>query len=609
MNKKIISFAFIFGFFLSVTEAQVSISTEFFGQNAWWIDITASDPSTSISAANWTAMAASGVKYVRIGGIALNFQPLYTFTGTSIATISKLTNVIDKIRSNGMKPIIEVGFKPDNICTSMSPFLATNLATQATIAGNLVTAIQNYYANLSQPTVKYWIIANEPDNFLTNCTTPNGGYGPPYDNSTPGQGAPAIATYIQAFSKAMKDADNTITIIGPEVGFGNDNTTPWRGNTLMIDLMSDPTTNPTKSIMGKISSTGAGNLKYFIDVISFHYYPNTNGNPPASRVDVIANPTNCIDGFRNDLSTSCSGKKAIVQMIPTAYGRSISNLKIACTEFNLPNTTATAGLNKYESTDFTGMIEGDYGNRSFIGGQWMSEVLCEGMNASSGGVGWVQFMNPWSVRAADCTTGRGYISACNDQKRPTYWHYQMVANNFSGTYYSNSHTYTNYKAFAYKNASEIGVLIMNQDQQNPRGTDNSTQAFTINFNNTPGSSGMDFAFPCSLSVTYSGCSIQKETSMLLKFNLSGAFQSSQTYSLQDALRGASDVGPNTYAGGTETVNSSSVYTSDRSNNAKIYSIITIGGAAITPSTVGNNTFQFTTSATIDGSSGAFSFCL
>lgn len=557
MNKKNIFFSFGLALFLSAgMQAQVAINSQYFGQNAWYIDVTktlAQDFSAAFDL-RLDDIAASGVKFVRIGGIDPNFIPLYTWNAGSLTIttsthVERLKHLIDSIRYHNMEPIIQVGYNP--ICPTLSPFLTLTPAQQATIAGNLV----NYLNNTVYPSnhIKNWIISNEPDGPSSNCSAPNGGYG--YTGASPNLSTHAgnIATYIKAFSTEMKNKDTSITIIGPELAtFGND--TVWQGNKLMNALITIPAT----SIMGQISG-GVANGKYYVDVISFHYYPKCT-----TRTAVIADPTAAADGFKNKLSSSGSNYRGLLEMINNSSpARTPANLQIAITEFNLLKDSVNDESDLAANGGYSKMIK-SYGFRSFAGGQWLAEVLCLGMEPykynSGTGVNdpWMKCMNLWSVqeRGSDsinnpCKDGLGYISLCGTtpfNKRPTYWHYKMVADNFKGNYLPNILGNSgNYKAFAYKNstANEIGVLIMNQLGG---ATPTKTKTFKITFHTgtAPTGANMLFQFNAGNYTIGTGgiydCTITVETTMLLVFDATtGAIKRKQTYSILDALR-TSDTG-------------------------------------------------------------------
>src|SRR5215213_3425711 len=68
------------------------------------------------------------------------------------------------------------------------------------------------------------------------------------------------------------------------------------------------------------------------------------------------------------------------------------------------------------------------GARSFIGGQWWAEMLGTAMNQG------VDFVTFWSTIEGSTTNGNelGFIGADGTTKRPSYYHFQMLAQNFRG---------------------------------------------------------------------------------------------------------------------------------------------------------------------------------
>ena len=561
MNKKIISFAFGLAFFLSIySQAQVPISSLFNSQNYWL-------PSRHFGGSletYWNDVAASGVKYMRVGGIAYdapnNAVGTYTWTVSDLCTAT--TGIIDEFRSHGIQPILQV---PVDITKTV--------AQNATNAAALVTAVNV----TNSKNITYWEIGNEP----------NGQYAGTNNYNTDA----VIADYIRQVSSAMKavSGQSGIKIIGPSFSY-------YTSTSYLEFLGVTGLPCTTCNISGK----DVNNHDY-IDYIDFHIYPfqnecywqhgnaNCTGSSPPGRTDVIGNLTAPYQ-FKANL-------QEIISNIPT-LGRT-NPLKISITEANI----------SYEQNrSAKGIL--DLGPGSFLGGQYWAEMMCIAMEKG------VEFLSFWSVitgTSGDNYLGDiGYIGSEASQKRPAYWHYQMVANNFTGTYFSNASTasgQTNYKAFACSTATELRVIIMNQNVQSPRGSDNSTNSFKIDFNYTgtnPTGADMLFAFACGNTTTYSGglqsgiysCSIQKETSMFLAFNkTTGQLLRNEVYSLQDALRANDVVGPNSWGGTTGTINSQALYTGY--NSANVYTNIVIGvSTGITAVT--NNVFQFTNTATVTG---------
>jgi hypothetical protein len=520
----------------------------------WYIDVTATSYNTTAISNLLTEVANSGVKYVRIGGIDPNFYPLYSWnTDLSInsnSLITKLVDLVNLIHSKGMEPIIQVGYNPPTSsgCTSVGLLAGKTLDEQSTIAGNLVARVNKY--KYPHHPVKYWIIANEPD-LPTDCDDNVndgdglGGFGYKSQNTT--TEAANIAGYIKEFSRKMKNADKDIMIVGPEVTtFSYDSyysTGSCGGycnpmNQIMSELVSSSGTN---SIMGTIpattgTTTNAASGKYYIDVLSFHFYPSVTG-----RADVINNPTTTANYFNFTASVADDGNSAntsrgLLELV-NASGRTISNLKLACTEFNILTNN---GIN--ESSNPSGVFNG-YDNRSFIAGQWLAEILAQGMSFGSGGEPWMQFMNFWSMKEGGCTDGMGYISNCGTSgtKRSTYHHFEMVAENFEGVYYAGNHNMgTNVKAFGSQGNSRLVVMVMNQDDPAVVST---PKTFALKFDNINPSSGyyvkMNFASPpTSPSGTFT---IDPGSTLLLVYTCNGTLAKQIVYKQSFGLTGVPSV--------------------------------------------------------------------
>jgi hypothetical protein len=126
-------------------------------------------------------------------------------------------------------------------------------------------------------------------------------------------------------------------------------------------------------------------------------------------------------------------------------------LKIAITEANVNYLNAAAD-------SVTGV-----GATSFLGGQWWAEFM--GITMKHG----VDFVNFWStVEGRGISEEKGYISNFDGTKRPSYYHFQMMAQNFRGNVATATITDTqlNAKSFAAKDVDQVAVMILNQDQLN-----------------------------------------------------------------------------------------------------------------------------------------------
>jgi hypothetical protein len=430
---------------ISTLYSQVPINGNMFAQNAWFYVKNPVQPNLSDMAPElinaMPDVLASGVRYMRIGGIDANFYPLFDFNTSTqaINNANRLVYLINAIRAESIEPIVTVGYNP--VCSSLTgdgSFGTQTHSEQVTLAANLVEYLNDPLSSGylgSGNEIEYWIISNEPDHDL-NCSEPKG-FG--WQASSY---ASSISTYLKDFSAAMKAKDPDIKIIGPELSrFGNDhgyNSGAGEyynpSNEIMNQLISDPTMN-ANSVMGKIGT----NNYYYVDVVSFHYYPqNITG---AS--SVISDPTLVNDGFRYRLNPT-SGKLSLLDMIANT-GRTVDDLKIACTEFNIELQGSYVGPD--EDTDFANMVNG-YDSRSYVGGQWLAEMFAEAMatydvNSAGKNECWVQFMAPWSVTEGGCDqdsteSSVGYISNCSGHegdKRSQYHHYKLLADYLDGDFF------------------------------------------------------------------------------------------------------------------------------------------------------------------------------
>jgi hypothetical protein len=183
-----------------------------------------------------------------------------------------------------------------------------------------------------------------------------------------------------------------------------------------------------------------------------------------------------------------------------------------------------------------------FDNRSFLGGQWMVEMQLIAMGTASGTESWVEFMTPWSIKEGDCTNGFGFISSCNtDPKRPSYWHYKMVADNFSGaTFYpvtaESGNTNNHVKVYSCKAGSNIRILVLNQ-ATNSTQSDASTKSITLRLSNTTPTGAADYKFRTTASVPGMSVSeitipgIHNESSHLYEYNASGTLVNECYYKL------------------------------------------------------------------------------
>ncbi|MGQ0827248.1 MAG: T9SS type A sorting domain-containing protein [Bacteroidota bacterium] len=317
------------------------------------------------------------------------------------------------------------------------------------------------YINITKGrNIKYWIIGNEP----------NLGYG--YKTSA------QVARYFKPFASAMKTVDPSILTVGPECA--------WFDEGIMNGLT---TPNGPDDITGR---DAAG--RFYLDVITFHTYPFSGGQ---SRADVISKLT-APGSFQDDL-VNLNNRLNICN---AAHGRSgSSKIKTAITEANIAYQNSEENLS-------------GLGTSSFIGGQFVAEMLGLGMKHG------VDFINIWSVIEGN---GLGYLDGSGN-KKPSYYHFKMLAENFKGNYVAGITNKQNVKSFASQNGQRINVMIMNQDQANFN--------YTVGLNATAikGTNPLKINISANITNEYSDA-IPAQSSVLLTFNSSGVIVKKTEYSL------------------------------------------------------------------------------
>ncbi|HEY6162439.1 MAG TPA: T9SS type A sorting domain-containing protein [Bacteroidia bacterium] len=334
------------------------------------------------------------------------------------------------------------------------------------------------YINITKgKNIKYWVIGNEP-NLGYSYTT-----------------ASQVAAYIKPFASAMKAIDPTIKIIGPELAWFDQN---------IINGLTTPN--------GADDITGADqNGRYYIDVFSLHTYP-FNGSQ--TRTQVISKLT--APGSFQDNLVYLNGRIATCN---TAHNRSgLNAIKTAVDEMNIDWQNST-------SDDLYGL-----GANSFIGGQFVAELMGLGMKNS------VSYMNVWSVvEGGGANTNIGYIDPQTGNKKPSYYHFQMVADNMKGTYANGTSNVANVKAYGSYNSQQIAVLIMNEDQGN-----NYNYTVRLNTAAATGNNPLKININANVAAEYNG-TIQNQSSIVLVFNAAGQIVKKYEYSL--STNAVANIGP------------------------------------------------------------------
>jgi hypothetical protein len=315
--------------------------------------------------------------------------------------------------------------------------------------------------------IKYWSIGNEPD------------LGYSYTNSS------QVAAYTKSFASAMKNIDPSILILGPETAWFDQN---------VINGLTTP--GGPDDVTGKDA-----NGHYYLDIISFHSY---GFNGTQSRADVVSKLT-AAGGLQDNLVYLNSR----IATCNTAHGRSGSTaLKTAITEANVDFQNDPAD-NLY-----------GVGGNSFIGGQYWAEMM--GVSMKNG----VDFVNFWSVVEGNNTAlNIGYIDVTTGTKKPSYYHFQMLAKNFRGNYVNGTTNQTNVKSFGSQDGQQIAVLILNEDMAN-----NFHYTVKLNTAAIAGTNPLKININAGLANEYNDV-IDAQSTVLLVFNSAGALTKKYVYSL------------------------------------------------------------------------------
>ncbi len=284
--------------------------------------------------------------------------------------------------------------------------------------------------------IKYWIIGNEPDLSYS------------YTSSS------QVARYFKPFATQMKSTDPSIFIIGPELA--------WFNQPILAGLT---TPGGPDDITGKDS---LGN--YYLDVISFHTYPFDGTQ---TRADVISKLT--APGSLQDNLTYLSTQVAACN---TAHNRTGSSaLKTAITEANIDYQNSS-------SDNLDGV-----GANSFIGGQFVAEMMGIGMKNG------IDFINLWSVIEGNGTSSNiGFVDAITYDKKPEYFHFQLLSQNFKGNYVEGATGNTNVKSFGSQDGQQVCVLILNEDQ-----TTNYNFTVRLNMDKITGADSLILLIPSRLT--------------------------------------------------------------------------------------------------------------
>jgi hypothetical protein len=325
-------------------------------------------------------------------------------------------------------------------------------------------ALVTYFNKTSNVKVTYWSIGNEPDL-----------------NASPG--AAAVGAYIKSFSTAMKAVDPSIKIYVPDCA--------WLDSPYYTSLIGGD-----QDVCGKDA-----NGNYYIDGAAFHTYPF---GASYSRDQVV---NSAAAGIRSSAVTL----KGLLSNANTKNNRTGANaLGWGLTEFNI--TYANPSPNNPDG----------YGVESFLNGQFFAEVYGVGMAYSA------TFINTWSMfesNGSRNSTDLSFVDGTGMTPRSSYYHMQLIAKNFSGTYAAGTSNLSNIRAYGCKDTGKICVMLLNEENTAQR-------AYTVQLNTTPvtGTVESKITIDAGCNKSYSS-TIGNQSTQVLVFSPDGQLAKKYTYSL------------------------------------------------------------------------------
>jgi hypothetical protein len=265
----------------------------------------------------------------------------------------------------------------------------------------------------------------------------------------------------------MKAADPTIKIFVPDE-------CDW------YDTMYNSLLGGSNDITGK-----DGNGRYYIDGVSFHRYPQ--------------NITDYATAGANDIIERIVKAKTRVDYANNLQGRTGANaLQWGIGEFNAGNGAGAC---------------------TFGNGQMFAQVYGAIMKYNGlYGETWSMFESSGSCAGYDFS----FINA-NNTPRSSYYHMQMVAQNFTGSYLDGTKNLAGIRTYgaADTGANRIAVMLIN--------VDGGAHACTIRLNSDAITSGeCQVNIPANVATSYTQ-TINGQTSMVLVFNLQGKIVKTITY--------------------------------------------------------------------------------
>ena len=141
----------------------------------------------------------------------------------------------------------------------------------------------------------------------------------------------------------------------------------------------------------------------------------------------------------------------------------------------------------------------------------------------------VNFMTIWSVIEGNSQVlNIGYIDPTTGNKKPAYYHYQMMASSFNGNVASATSNQSKVKTFASQSSQYTTVMIMNQELT-------TNHNFTVRLNSAAiaGNNSLKINVNANINIEYNGV-INNQSSMVLTFNAAGVLVKKVEYTIINA---------------------------------------------------------------------------
>jgi hypothetical protein len=319
----------------------------------------------------------------------------------------------------------------------------------------------NYYNIETGNKVTYWNIGNEP-----------------FCNKISSTAASNVASYVKSIASAMKAVDPTIKIFAPDECDYYDSyyETLFKGD------------NSDADISGKVP----GQDYYYVDGVSWHRY--IGYGPGYVKIDGLTT------AGAEDFLVRSQKTRELVDKANAAQNR-------------VGADALQWGIGEFNSNDGEKVC-------SFENGQMFAEVYGTLMKyGGTYGATWSMFENGGNCLGTDFSFVNSKM-----QPRPTFYHMQMISENFSGFYLDGTSNMDGIRVFGSidLDKEQIAVMLLNIDPTK-------THTCTIRLNPDPIKTGeCRVNLPVGLAVDFKQ-TIGSQTSMVLVFNLQGQLVKNITY--------------------------------------------------------------------------------